>query len=206
MAGFFDSDFMFNIKDGFDIVIGNPPYLRVQGIDKIESEKYKKLYKSATGSYDLYVIFTERAIKLLGKNGLVNFIMPHKWVNSAFGKGLREVAKEKFFKFISFREYQVFNASTYTSLVWFKNKSDTVRYIGLEKDLQTNSDLKVFLDSITDDKYTITKNEKLSSDAWTFSDNRVAKVLAKLDEQPLRAKDVFEKIFQGIATSKDILK
>jgi len=203
VAGFFDSDFMFNIKDGFDIVIGNPPYLRVQGIDKIESEKYKKLYKSATGSYDLYVIFTERAIKLLGKNGLVNFIMPHKWVNSAFGKGLREVAKEKFFKFISFREYQVFNASTYTSLVWFKNKSDTVRYIGLEKDLQTNSDLKAFLDSITDDKYTITKNEKLSGDAWTFSDNKIAKVLAKLDEQPLRVSDVFEKIFQGIATSKD---
>ncbi len=203
VAGFFDSDFMFNIKDGFDIVIGNPPYLRVQGIDKIESEKYKKLYKSATGSYDLYVIFTERAIKLLGKNGLVNFIMPHKWVNSAFGKGLREVAKEKFFKFISFREYQVFNASTYTSLVWFKNKSDTVAYIGLEKDLQTNSDLKAFLDSITNDKYTVTKNEKLNNDAWTFSDNKVAKVLAKLDEQPLRVKDVFEKVFTGLQTSKD---
>jgi hypothetical protein len=97
VAPFFDSYFMFNVRDGFDIVIGNPPYLRVQGIDKIESEKYKKLYKSATGSYDLYVIFTERAIKLLGKNGLVNFIMPHKWVNSAFGKGLREFTKEKFF-------------------------------------------------------------------------------------------------------------
>ncbi|TQV63960.1 MAG: hypothetical protein FNT15_02090 [Sulfurovum sp.] len=203
VASFFDSDFMFNIKDGFDIVIGNPPYLRVQGIDKVESEKYKKLYKSATGSYDLYVIFTERAIKLLGNNGLVNFIMPHKWVNSAFGKGLREVVKDKFFKFISFREYQVFNASTYTSLVWFKNKSEIVKYIGVDKDLNTNSDLKVFLDSITDEKYTVTKNEKLNNDAWTFSDNRVAKVLAKLDEQPLRVKDVFEKIFQGIATSKD---
>lgn len=203
VAPFFDSDFMFNIKDGFDIVIGNPPYLRVQGIDKTESEKYKNLYKSATGSYDLYVIFTERAIKLLGVKGLVNFIMPHKWVNSAFGKGLREFTKDKFYKFISFREYQVFNASTYTSLVWFKNKSDRVHYIGVDKDLNTNSDLKAFLDSITEDKYTITNNEKLTSDTWTFSENKIVEILSKLEKQPLRVKDIFEKVFTGLQTSKD---
>lgn len=87
--------------------------------------------------------------------------------------------------------------------MWFKNKSDTVAYIGVEKDLQTNGELKEFLDSITDKKYTVTKNKKLNNDAWTFSDNKVAKVLAKLDEQPLRVKDVFEKIFQGLKTSQD---
>jgi hypothetical protein len=59
------------------------------------------------------------------------------------------------------------------------------------------------LDSITDEKYTVTKNEKLNNDAWTFSDNKVAKVLAKLDEQPLRVKDVFVRVYSGLATSKD---
>ncbi len=188
---------------GFDVVIGNPPYLRIQGIDKKIAQTYKEIYSSATGSFDLYVLFTEKALSLINQGGIVNFIMPHKWVNSAFGVGLREVTKKKFFKFISFREYQVFNASTYTSLVWFANNSKEVRYVGLDKNLTTNTQLSGFLNLITDDTYTITKNEKLGNDAWTFSDNKTAKVLAKLDKQPLRVKNVFEKIFQGIATSKD---
>ncbi|MBL0721467.1 MAG: Eco57I restriction-modification methylase domain-containing protein, partial [Sulfurovum sp.] len=110
---------------GFDMVICNPPYLRVQGIDKKSSEQYKKIFDSATGSYDLYVLFTEKALELLSKNGIVNYIMPHKWINASFGKGLRTLAKDKISKFISFGAYQVFNASTYTSLVWLQNNKTT---------------------------------------------------------------------------------
>ncbi len=190
-------------EGGFDIVIGNPPYLRIQGIDKGTAETYKTLYKSATGSFDLYVLFTEKALQLINDKGMVNFIMPHKWVNSAFGKGLRGVAKDKFSRFISFREYQVFNASTYTSLVWFTKNSSKVRYIGLDRDLSTNTELAEFLNSITEAKYTTTPTAKLGDETWTFSDNRTAKLLAKIEEQPLKVKDVFEKVFTGLQTSKD---
>ena len=89
----------FNLK--FDVVIGNPPYLRVQGIDKEVSTQYKKEFKSATGSYDLYVLFVEKGLSLLAKDGILNFIMPYKWINSSFGKGLREISKDKVSKFIS---------------------------------------------------------------------------------------------------------
>jgi hypothetical protein len=202
-AGFFDAEFMFGITKGFDIVIGNPPYLRVQGIDKVESEKYKKIYKSATGKYDLYAIFAEKSINLINDSGIVNFIMPHKWINSDFGSGLRSISKNKISKFISFKEYQVFNASTYTSLVWFKHKSNVVEYIGLNKDLKTNEELSLFLLSISDESYTKIENKKLDNNAWTFSQNNILSILEKLDKQPLKIKDVFEGIYQGVVSTGD---
>ena len=195
---------VFKNKNGFDIVIGNPPYLRVQGIEKDISKTYKELYRAATGSYDLYVLFTEKGLDLIGKNGVLNYIMPHKWVNSAFGKGLRELSKNSVKKLISFEAYQVFNASTYTSLVWFnKNHVSELNYIGLEKDLNTNRDLEKYLLSISKKDFTVINKEQLSADMWVLTNKQIKAVLDKMNQQPLRVSDIFEKIFQGIATSKD---
>ena len=195
---------VFSKNNGFDIVIGNPPYLRVQGIEEDISNTYKTLYKSATGSYDLYVLFVEKGLKLLSNDGVLNYIMPHKWVNSAFGKGLRSLTKDKIRKLISFDSYQVFNASTYTSLVWFdKNKSLELNYLGLEKDLNTNQQLKNFLNNASHDDFVSINNQSLSSDAWVLTNQKVKNILEKLNEQPLRLSDIFEKIFQGLATGRD---
>jgi len=192
-------------KGGFDLIIGNPPYLRVQGINKESSNQYKKVFNSATGSYDLYVLFTEKGLELLSKNGILNYIMPHKWINASFGKGLREIAKDKVSNFISFGAYQVFNASTYTSLVWWQNNKTTkhLNYIELDKNLDTNKELENYLFNLKDDDYTKIKNSDLTSANWTFTDKQTYEILERLKEQPLRVKDVFEKIFQGLATSKD---
>ena len=189
---------------GFNIVIGNPPYLRVQGIDKEVSEQYKKQFASATGSYDLYVLFVEKGLSLLAKDGILNYIMPHKWINSAFGKGLRNISKDNIFKFISFGAYQVFNASTYTSLVWFKkSKVKILDYVESDRDLLDNKALEKYLFGLKDDDFTHIKNSELTKESWVFTDKKTYEVLQKLNRQPLRVKDIFEKIFQGIATSKD---
>ena len=77
-------------KGGFDIVIGNPPYLRIQGIMDATPDvasSYSEKYKAATGSYDLYVCFAELALSIMNNKGIVNFIMPVKWTNASFGKG-----------------------------------------------------------------------------------------------------------------------
>jgi len=190
---------------GFDIVIGNPPYLRVQGIEKRVSEQYKKLFKSATGSYDLYVLFVEKGLSLLSNNGVLNYIMPHKWVNASFGKGLRSIATNSIYKLISFDAYQVFNASTYTSLIWFKNnqKHPNLKYVELDKDLYTNKDLEQYLFNLKDENFTPIPNTNLTSDSWILTNKQTYQILEKIDKQPLKARDIFEKIFQGLATSKD---
>ena len=61
---------------GFDAIIGNPPYVRNSGLDKISADYYKLNYKLSKGQFDLYEIFIERAILLLKNNGYLGYITP----------------------------------------------------------------------------------------------------------------------------------
>jgi type I restriction-modification system DNA methylase subunit len=196
-------------KGGFDVVIGNPPYLRIQGIRKDNPElanKYKETYKSATGSFDLYVLFVEKGIDLLGTQGQLNFIMPDAWTNAGFGKGLRHaIAKGRYArKLISFGAHQVFNASTYTSLLWLTKKpNEHVSYYQFSRDLLTGRDLESALYGLDEDDFNQVEINHLSSAVWVLTDQIIGRVLERMVEQRRRLSEVFLSIFQGVATSKD---
>jgi len=65
---------------GFDIVIGNPPYVRMQIMDKSQTDYFNQYYKGAGyGNYDLYILFIERSLRFLAVNGLYGMILPHKF-------------------------------------------------------------------------------------------------------------------------------
>lgn len=199
---------VFQEKEGFDIVIGNPPYLRIQGIRRMLPEladQYSRNFKSATGAFDLYVLFVEMGLGLLNGQGIINYIMPHKWINSSFGKGLRSIISEgkNLKKFISFGAYQIFNATTYTSLVWFsKNKQHTFQYYEFEKDMSNNHELQIGLNMLDNDDFS-KQNNDLGSDNWVFTNKKIGALIQKIAKGKITLKDVFKKVFQGIATSKD---
>ena len=193
---------------GFDIVIGNPPYLRIQGIRDTNpafAEELVKKYHSATGSFDLYATFAERGLQIIKQSGIVNYIMPDKWTNAAFGKGLREIISEQraAHKIISFGAYQVFNASTYTALQWFMPSSEHLEYYQLNRNLETNQELDIYLKSIKYDDASIVDANKLDKKSWVLTVGATSTVLQKLESHPRRIADIFDKIFQGLATSKD---
>lgn len=193
---------------GFDIVIGNPPYLRIQGIRDNEPEfadELVKKYQSATGSFDLYVTFAERGLQIIKAIGIVNYIMPDKWTNAAFGKGLRDIISNKKAanKIISFGAYQVFNASTYTALQWFKPESDCLNYYQLDRNLETNNELDIYLKSIKYSDASVIGMDKLDKNPWVLTVGATSNILQKLELHPRRIADIFDKIFQGLATSKD---
>jgi len=193
---------------GFDIVIGNPPYLRIQGLRDTNptfAEELVNKYQSATGSFDLYAIFAERGLQIINKNGIVNYIMPVKWTNASFGSGLRSVITENdsACKIINFGAYQVFNASTYTALQWFKPNSNELLYYELDHNLENNQELGEYLNSLNSNNAAKINAAKLSKEAWVLTVGAITDVLNKLDKQPLRLSDIFDKIYQGLATSKD---
>lgn len=110
-------------RSGFDGIIGNPPYIRVQELKKWAAEEcefYKWKYKSAAkGNYDIYVVFAEKALSLLALEGLLGFIMPHKFWQARYGEGLRKViADGKHLKaIVDFGDQQIFKgATTYTAI------------------------------------------------------------------------------------------
>lgn len=190
---------------GFDCVIGNPPYMRIQGLQNTNPEiveYYSKHYQAAYGSFDIYVLFVELARQLIKGDGLAHFIMPVKWTNSDFGKGLRGyLAKEKFVsRIINLKAYQVFDESTYTGLQWFSS-SNKLQYAELDNSITKTEGLSRFLDSLQLSDYAQIDYNK--DTPWTLANKEVTAVLDKLKECPYTLGDVFESIFQGIATSKD---
>lgn len=194
--------------EGFDIVIGNPPYLRIQGIRKTNPEFadfITNYFEAATGSFDLYAVFTERSLTLTKQDGVLNFIMPVKWSNAAFGKGLRKFISKQdaAYKIISFAAHQVFNASTYTALQWFKRESTSLSYVELDRPLKSKTALGNFLFGLTDNDFVRIEPNKTSIDPWTLVDSNTKRILEKIEFHQKTVDDLFEKIFQGIATSKD---
>ena len=90
-ADWFDSEWMFGITHGYDVVIGNPPYIQLQK----DGGRLGNLYQNAgfdnfarTG--DIYCLFYERGIKLLTRNGHLCYITSNKWMRAGYGKKLRD--------------------------------------------------------------------------------------------------------------------
>lgn len=89
---FFSPGWMFEIKNGFDIVIGNPPYLSAVTMARSEEQKtlFKKLYPFATGSYDIYILFLLRGISLIKHDGIYSWIIPNKFLIANYAKKTKD--------------------------------------------------------------------------------------------------------------------
>jgi hypothetical protein len=74
---------------GFDVVIGNPPYVRIQTLARDEAQYYREYYESAFGSFDIYILFLERAIKLLKPGGRLGFITSGKFLKAHYGRRIQ---------------------------------------------------------------------------------------------------------------------
>jgi adenine-specific DNA-methyltransferase len=117
-ALFFDPAWMFSIKDGFDVVLGNPPYVRQEQIKALKPW-LKEHYECYTGTADLYIYFYERGIQLLRPGGVFSFITSNKWFRAAYGGPLRSwLAKHtRLHQIIDFGDASVFTTIAYPCIV-----------------------------------------------------------------------------------------
>ena len=129
------------MKDGgFDCVIGNPPYIRIQTMKEwapLEVEIYKRLYRAAgQGNYDIYVVFIERGLQLLNPAGKLGFICPHKFFNAKYGAPVRQLIAggNHLAQVVHFGDQQIFDgATTYTCLLFLdKAPAKECRYVKVE--------------------------------------------------------------------------
>ena len=65
--------------DSFDFIVGNPPYVPIEGLSEEEKARYKAEFETASGRFDLYILFLERALDLLAPDGRLTFVTPEKW-------------------------------------------------------------------------------------------------------------------------------
>ncbi len=190
---------------GFDVVIGNPPYIRIQALKEfapVEVEHYKKAYRSAgKGNYDIYVVFAERGLELLNKNGRLSYILPHKFFNAKYGAPVRELIAEgqHLSEIVHFGDEQVFKgASTYTALLF------------LDK-IGRNEFRFVKVDDLTDWRATgeaeegAVRAESATPSNWNFVVGSGAELFERLRQMPTKLGDVATRMYQGAITSADTI-
>ena len=187
---------------GFDAVIGNPPYIRIQTMKDwvpTEVEFYKQSYKTASkGNYDIYVIFVERALRLLNNHGRLGYILPHKFFQAKYGAPLRElIIRGKYLaEVIHFGDQQIFpGATTYTCLLFLdKAGNQCFRYIEAH-------DLGVWRTrgvAVEDE----IRSEKATASEWNFVVGPGAALFERLSQIPVKLGDEAH-IFVGLQTSAD---
>ena len=185
-------------KGGFDVVIGNPPYLRIQGLQDAYPEMvsyYDKQFESAIGNYDIYVLFIERSLELIKQSGQVSFILPHKFLISEFGEGVRKLlAKDKLVaSLLHFEEHLVFEVTTYTCILTLDKKPKTDLQFSFMNPQKIQEPFE----------WTSLSYDELTHEKWNLLSNTEINLFEKIHQQPLTAKDVFSKIFVGLQTSAD---
>lgn len=122
-ASFFDPEWMFGVKGGFDIVIGNPPYVNFANIhDEATKNVFRSVYTTIKNKCDLYSIFTERAHMLLSEDGLCSYIFSNSWMSTdsfvLFRKFL--VNNSKVIKLVDLPDKVFENAQVKTCIIYFK--------------------------------------------------------------------------------------
>lgn len=196
-------------EPGFDAVIGNPPYVRIQTSDESDKTYISDRYTTAIGSYDVYVIFVEKSLDLLNNNGHFCFIMPNKFINVDYGYRLREIAtKSKLIeRLVNFGDNQIFPPqTTYTCLFFLTKSREKFMYYEVQPLREVDKELPPILANLDDSskvyKLNVTTAE-LAANAWHFFVGPTGDIFRRLSQVGPKLADIVERDFQGVATSDD---
>lgn len=204
---------VFDQAQGFDCIIGNPPYIRVQELNKYakeECEFFKVRYAScAAGGYDIYVAFLERGLELLAPKGLMGYICPHRFWKAQYGANIRQVVSSgrHLLSVVDFGHQQVFvDATTYTA-IHVLSKARNTRKIDYARVHQLTDGFMQLaaLDSggVADGCSRFLVDHPGATDLWVLVPKRIATWLKKVRTKGRPLEAITGKIAQGIVTSKD---
>ncbi|EKJ5635671.1 class I SAM-dependent DNA methyltransferase [Campylobacter coli] len=167
---------------GFDLIIGNPPYIRQEEIKELKSNLAKN-YKVYKGTSDIYTYFYELGFNILKSNGVLSFITSNKYTRAGYGEALREflLKNVSILDYIDLNGIKVFDSATVdTSILSFeklKSKDSSFRYLALDNEILKACGYSI--DLCKDFKELSQKS--LSKENFTFSDESTNSLKAKIE-------------------------
>jgi type II restriction/modification system DNA methylase subunit YeeA len=200
---------------GFDVVIGNPPYIQLQENNGKLANLYEPLkFDVFERTGDIYELFIEKAYNLLTNKGVLSFITSNKWMRAGYGKGLRKFLRDKttIKAIIDFCGYKVFPEATVDTNILIVSKEKpaqteqgtiedkvTFEFLNVNEDEFVNSYNENIAEYFSEKKGIMQQN-KLSYDAFVLGEDKVLALKEKIEKigKPLKDWDV--KIYRGILT------
>ncbi len=183
---------------GFDVVIGNPPYVQLQSMGGMSDVYARCGYESYNKSADLYCLFAERGFKLLKKGGLLSFIMPNKWMLVDYGKDLRRfLSKTNLRQILNFGDIQFFkDATTYVCIFVSQNaeKNGTVKALSLNRKTYHGD----FLNEVANGLHEYDASD-FGENEWSIQNPEHKAILEKMAKHKA-LKDFPIEIYRGILT------
>ena len=201
VAGFFDPAWMFGVSDGFDIVIGNPPYIQLQN----DGGKLAKLYadcnyKTYARTGDIYCLFYERGYQLLKPNGHLCYITSNKWMRAGYGEKTREFFAKNTnpLLLIDFAGVKIFESATVdTNILLFAkavNEHKTLCAVTNKQNKDSVKNLSVFV------QQSGSVCEFSNSDSWVILSPIEQSIKRKIEAVGTPLKDWDIQINYGIKT------
>jgi len=163
---------------GFDVVIGNPPYIRQEEIKEFKPQ-FKSQFKLYTGTADIYIFFIEKGFDILKANGVFTFIMPNKFMQAGYGQPARKfLLEQNLIEIIDFGDFQVFEEATTYPCVLTASKEPTK---GTFKTTKINSpdfitDFPAYVSNVTNP----INHNSLNDETWVVSNSQDQRLLQKV--------------------------
>ena len=200
-SSFFDAEWMFGIKDGFDVVIGNPPYVQLQGdggkLAKIyENQKFAAFAKTG----DIYCLFYEKGFNLLNTKGLLCFITSNKWMRAGYGEKLRDFFAKNVnpILLVDFAGVKVFDSATVdTNIMLFEKAKNSGKTKSCIATSLTKDGLSNLSDFVQQESTELCFN---SSCSWVILSPIEQSIKAKIEKIGTPLKDWDINIYRGVLT------
>ena len=186
------------IEGGFDVVVGNPPYVRQETLGEIKTY-FSAHYLVYHGTADLYAYFIEKGISLLKDGGFFSYIVANKWMRANYGMPLRRWLKGQHIeRIIDFGDLPVFlEATTYPCIILISKRPPDTSFNATQVKTLNFTNLTKY---VSENSY-IVDQTKLKDEGWSLADRHAQDLLDKLRNQgtPL-GEYVDGKIYYGIKT------
>ena len=191
VADWFNPEWQFGVKHGFDIVIGNPPYIRQESIKEFKPQ-LRQSFSVFTGTADIYTYFYEKGVQLLSSNGHLCYITSNKWMRAKYGEKLRGFFKHQsqLKQIIDFEGEQIFeNATVDTNILLCGKTTNTQINFEYQKQLPDDKN-PLFTMAVKD----------LSTNAYTLQAPEILTLKKKIEQIGTPLKDWDIRINYGIKT------